>query len=202
MYATVSQNQPLKSFFNSDITISGVSGTILQPTGNDDAWDIQFADGGSGATLDGFTLDFNGADDDRAGRSIVVSDADGPVVTNVTIQNNDITMGIGTGQATEGLEGVGIQTGRNADVSGLQILNNEFHGNPGVPSGSGGADSGAEGIYVNPGTVDPPVVITGNRFDGYLFAGISLEGPATVSDNEITTSHPETVNTYGIRVHH
>lgn len=47
------------------ITVAGIGDTILQPTGDDQAWDVEFT--ASGATLQGFTLDFNGAADDRVG---------------------------------------------------------------------------------------------------------------------------------------
>ncbi|KKU49999.1 MAG: hypothetical protein UX71_C0003G0044 [Parcubacteria group bacterium GW2011_GWA1_47_10] len=181
-----------------DVTISGVSGAILQPTGNDDAWDIQFASGGSGATLEGFTLDFNGSANDRDGRGIGISDSGGPTVTNVTIQNNDITMGVGVGAATGGLEGVGIQTGLNADIGGLQILDNDFHAGSTVITD--GNSQGEEGIYVNPSSGTGEITISGNTFDGELFTGISIESDnVTVSNNTVTrTSIVQ--NTNGIRV--
>jgi len=181
-----------------DVTISGVSGAILQPTGNDDAWDIQFVAGGSGATLEGFTLDFNGASDTRAGRGIGVSDFSGPAVTDVTIQNNDITMGVGTGAATVGLEGVGIQTGKDADVSGLQILNNDFHAG-GIPI-TDGATQGEEGIYVNPNAGTGSITISDNTFDGELFTGISVEADSVTVSNNTVTRPSIVANTNGIRV--
>lgn len=183
---------------NKDITISGAAGATIQPTGDDNAWDIQFVAGGSGATFEGFTLDFNGTADNRAGRGIAVSDLNGPAVTNVTIQNNDIMMGVGIGAATVGLEGVGVQTGKNANVGGLQILNNDFHA--GSAPITDGATQGEEGIYINPNAGAGTITISGNNFDGELFTGISVEAD-NVNVNNNTIIRPSIIqNTNGIRV--
>lgn len=182
-----------------DVTITGagIGQSLLQPTGDHDAWDVQFT--ASGATLQGFSLDFNGAGDTRLGRGIAVSDLNGPTVENITITDNDITMGVGTGQDTVGLEGVGIQTGANADVSGLTVSNNVFHG--GSAAIGDGTSDGEEGIFVNPladGSAGN-ITISSNDFDGELFVGISVFGDGvTVSGNNISRPTSAT-NTHGIR---
>ncbi len=195
--AGVYQEQLLIGTPNVTITGAGIGQTTLQPLLNDQAWDVKFT--ASGATLEGFTLDFNGADGTREGRGIAVSDFDGPVAENVTITDNDITMGVGTGRSTIGLEGVGIQTGVNAEVSGLTISDNTFRG--GTTEIGDGATKGEEGIFVNPrGTVGTgSITISGNTFEGELFVGISVFGDGvTVTGN--TISRPSLAdNTHGIR---
>ena len=150
-------------------------------------------------TVEDFVFDFNGfaavagdgedlALGSRGGQGIVVSDLAGPVATGVTIQNNEIYTGDGSG-----LGGTAIQTGKNADVTGLLIAGNTIHGD---------ADGLGEGIYVNPQAGVGGVTISGNTIDGALFSGVSIEsGNVTVSNNAI--AHTETgtfaQGSFGIR---
>ena len=185
-----------------DVTISGadMSTTIIQPTAAPvlGTFDIKFDAGSSGSTLENFTLDFNSTDGLRSGLGIVVSDFGGPTVTDVTIQNNEIFMGLGEGAATVG-KGVGIQTGKDADVSGLLITGNEFHGDP-TDTGDG-LTNGGEGVYINPNAGAGPITVSDNTFDGHLFTGISIESSdVTVSGNTLTQLGPTITNTQGIRL--
>jgi len=181
------------------LTSSDVSTTIIQPTTAPapGTFDIAFDAGSSGATLENLTLDFDNTGS-RSGFGIVVSDLGGPTVENVTIQNNKIYMGLGVGASSVG-EGVGIQTGKNADVDGLLITNNEFHGDP-TDTGDG-LTHGAEGIYINPNAGTGTITISNNTFTGHLFTGISVESQdVTVTGNSLTQTGPTISNTQGIRV--
>jgi len=185
------------------LTGSGVGLTIVQPSSvpfSGDA-DVHLGDPADGTTIQNFSFDFNGAANTRPGWGIVIS---GPApsnfaVTNVTIRNNDIQMGLGAGANGVG-QGVGVVTGVNADVSGLVITGNAFHGDP-TNTGTG-TDHGAEGIYINPNGGSGTVTISNNTFDKHLFAGVSIESKnVTASGNTVSnTIAPKTATTWGIRV--
>ena len=193
------------------LTGSGIGSSIVQPIATPsgatagDLADVDIDNAASGTVIENFSFDFNGptaADgwtNNRPGWGIVISDLTGPAVTNVTIRNNDIQMGLGAGAAGSG-QGVGIVTGKNADVSGLLITGNAFHGDP-TNTGTG-ASNGAEGIYINPNGGAGTVTITGNTFDRHLFVGISVESDkVTVTGNSVSsTVAPQTASTHGIRV--
>jgi len=179
---------------------SGVGSTIVQntavPSGPNagDFADVQLTTGASGTVIQDISFDFNGAGGTRQGWGIVISDFNGPAVTGVQILNNEIFIGKGSGAASIG-EGVGIQTGKNADVGGLLISGNAFHGDQ-------AAGVGSEGIYINPVAGGGSVTIADNAFDGHLFVGVSIEsGNVTVSNNTIVdTIAPNTAGTHGLRV--
>ncbi|MDP2676026.1 MAG: hypothetical protein Q8Q00_14175 [Dehalococcoidia bacterium] len=184
------------------LTLSGSGGgsTIVQntavPSGPNagDFADVQLTAGASGAVIQDISFDFNGTDGTRQGWGIVISDFNGPTVTGVQILNNEIFLGKGSGAASIG-EGVGIQTGKNADVGGLLVSGNSFHGDQ-------AAGVGSEGIYINPVAGGGSVTIADNTFDGHLFVGVSIEsGNVSVSNNTIVdTIAPNTAGTHGLRV--
>jgi filamentous hemagglutinin family protein len=147
----------------------------------------------SDVTVENLVFDFNGGttlvDGSRGGQGIVVSDLDGPDATNVTIRQNEIYTGDGSG-----LGGTAIQTGKNANVSGLLISGNKIHGD---------LDGMGEGVYVNPllDTLPPgttKVTIDDNEIDGNLFAGVSIEASdVTVTNNQINSDAAQGI--YGVR---
>ncbi|MDZ7728001.1 MAG: hypothetical protein U5Q44_07305 [Dehalococcoidia bacterium] len=108
----------------------------------------------------------------------------------MTIQDNDITMGVGAGAATAGAEGVGI-----ADRSQRGCRRPDHHGER-VPwrqrrHCSTAPAQGEEGVYIDPNDGNGSITISNNTFDGELFTGISVEANnVTVSGN--TVSRPAT----------
>ncbi|MEX0826782.1 MAG: calcium-binding protein [Acidimicrobiia bacterium] len=186
------------------LTGSGIGSTIVQPSfappggGHGANADVDIDDAADGTIIESISFDFNGAADNRGGWGILISDLAGPDVTDVTIRNNDIQMGVGAGAAGAG-QGLGITTGKDANVGGLVISGNAFHGDP-TDTGSGAAN-GAEAIYINPNT-SGSVTISGNTFDQHLFVGISVESDdVTVVGNTVaSTIAPQTAGTNGIRV--
>jgi hypothetical protein len=185
------------------ITGSGVGATIVQPTfvpsttaGHGPAADVHLTTGASGTTIQDISFDFNGSADDRGGWGILLSDFNGPAVTNVTIQNNDIQMGAGP-RTTGGAQGLGVTTGKDADISGLVITGNSFHGATTAPA----ADANrAEGVYLNPNLGSGMMTVSNNTFDGHMFVGVSIESDnVTVTGNTVVNASL-TANTRGIRV--
>ncbi|MHC4992597.1 MAG: two-partner secretion domain-containing protein, partial [Planctomycetota bacterium] len=141
----------------------------------------------SDVTVENLVFDFNGGADlqggNRGGQGMVVSDLNGPDATNVTIQNTEIFTG-----HTQ----TGIQTGENADVSGLRILSNVIHGD---------VDGLGEGVFVNhqSATAAGGVTVSGNTIDGNLFSGVSVDGSdVTVTGNDINSD--AALGFFGIRV--
>jgi Ca2+-binding RTX toxin-like protein len=186
------------------LTGSGIGATIVQPSfappggGHGANADVDIDDAADGTVIENISFDFNGAADNRGGWGILISDLTGPDVTDVTIRNNDIQMGVGAGAGGAG-QGLGITTGKDANVGGLVISGNSFHGDP-TDTGSGAAN-GAEAIYINPNT-SGSVTISGNTFNQHLFVGISVESDnVTVVGNTVaSTIDPQTAGTNGIRV--
>ena len=174
----------------SNLTLVGESntGTILQPSAAPapGEYDVEIGQlGGSNVdsvTIENIQFDFNGAGDTRSGNGIVVSDMNGPDVTNIEIF--DCVFYSGHANTC-------IQTGLNAAVGGLNVHDNTFHGD---------ADGMGEGVYINPRTDTPTVVtIKDNTFDGYLYSGISIEsGYVTATGNTINSN--TTKGVYGVRV--
>jgi len=161
---------------------AGRDSTFVQPLNapTPGVYDVEIL--ASGTVIRDFRFDFNGTGDTRSGNGIVVSDLNGPPVTNVQILNNKILY---TGDAN-----TAIQTGKYSDVSGLIISGNTIYGDL---SGSG------EGIYINPFTGAGTVTIQDNLFYGNLFSAVSIEaGNVTVSGNIIYSDVTQGV--YGIRV--
>lgn len=186
------------------LTGSGIGSTIVQPSfvppggGHGANADVDIDDAADGTVIENISFDFNGAADDRGGWGILISDLAGPDVTDVTIRNNDIQMGVGAGAAGAG-QGLGITTGKDANVGGLVISGNSFHGDP-TDTGPGAAN-GSEAIYINPNTAGA-VTISGNTFDQHLFVGISVESDnvAVVGNTVESTIAPQTAGTNGIRI--
>jgi hypothetical protein len=181
------------------ITGSGVGATIVQPTfvpsglGHGPSADVHLTTGASGTTIQDISFDFNGPLDDRGGWGILLSDFGGPAVTNVTIQNNDIQLGAG---ARTGAEGLGVTTGKNADISGLLITGNSFHGSANAPA----AGVYPEAIYLNPNSGSGMMTVSNNSFDGHMFVGVSIESDnVLVTGNTVVNSAIRT-GTHGIRV--
>lgn len=192
------------------LTGAGIGQTIVQPTftpsgdTHADKADVWLSDSAaSWTTIQDFSFDFNGTDGTRAGWGILIGENiatyPGLDVTDVTIQNNDIQMGLGAGGNGAGA-GLGITTGLGGDSGGLVITGNAFHGDPTYMGN--GSDHGSEAIYINPNGGTDLITVSDNTFDGNLFVGVSVEsGKVTVSDNTIERAAGADVSsTHGIRV--
>jgi len=167
--------------------VAGGTATILQPTAAPAPGEYDVEVNASGTILQSFVFDFNGsgatlADGSRSGNGIVVSDLNGPDVTGVEIKFNDIY----TGDAN-----TGIQTGKNADVSGLLVQNNDFYAD---------ATGFGEGVYINPLKAGSAgnVQVLDNTFQGLIFAGVSVEASdVIVRGNQIHSDVSKGL--YGVR---
>ena len=171
---------PERLVITKNVTLRGNDSTI-QPTvaPTPGVYDIEIK--ANGTIIQNFTLDFNGADDTRSGNGIVVSDLNQPPVADVKILNNTIY----TGDAN-----TAIQTGKNADISGLVIAENIFYAD----------DTGmGEGIYINPFQGSGKVTIENNSFYGNIYSAISIEsGNVEAMSNVIFSNSTQSIN--GVRV--
>jgi hypothetical protein len=194
------------------VTLSGagIGSSIVQPSdvpvggGHSDRADIWLTTGASGTTIQGFTLDFNGAAGTRAGWGVLIGELASPAVTGVTIQNNRFEVGRSPGPGgCVSNSCYAITTGRNANISGLTISNNTF-----VTEGDQSAAVADRAIYINPmnGAVNRTtpasvVSITGNTFQGFAATPIAVEDATLISGNTLTGVANVHVTSHGIRVY-
>ncbi|MCI0497333.1 MAG: right-handed parallel beta-helix repeat-containing protein, partial [Thermoplasmata archaeon] len=167
------------------VTITGNgTGAIVQWSSVPSAGVYDVEIDASGTVIENMLFDFNGAGDGRGGTGFVVSDLNGPDVTDVIIRDNVIY----TGDAS-GVGGTGIQTGKNADVGGLVVRGNVFYCD---------WDNMGEGVYVNPFNGTGNVTVYDNEFYGYIFSAISSES-SEVNAVGNTIDSNTTQGVYGIR---
>ena len=173
---------------NKQLTLIGLGSTpIIQPTAvpTPGVYDVKIT--ANNTTIKNFIFDFNGPGDNRGGpdTGIVVSDMNGPTVTNVQILNNTIY----TGDAGPSSYDTSLETGKYADVSNLLIRNNTFYGD---------WDNSGEAIYINPG-LGTNIKIDNNWFYGNLISAVAIEANNTNVSNNIIDSNT-TTGRYGVRL--
>ncbi|WP_425618157.1 NosD domain-containing protein [Anatilimnocola sp. NA78] len=142
-------------------------------------YDVDISD--ADVTVDGFSFYFRGdaISGTRTGAGIVTK------ATNTTISNNRLIVGLNSVPAPSGRT-PGVQSGFNTDVSGLQVLNNEFDISAPAPSFT----LSAYGVYLNPGPIarTSPIVISGNTFAGNNMNSavvVDEDGGVEISSNTI-----------------
>jgi filamentous hemagglutinin family protein len=165
------------------LTLDGSSqAAILQPSATPDStFDVRLL--ADDVTLQNFTLDFNGAADDRGGLGITVGEEGGSNAFRIEVLDNLIY----TGDRSIG-GGTAVQTaGGGVDVSNMLVQGNEIHGD---------ADGGGVGVIIfNRSGLE--LRVNNNTMRGNLHTGIRVENSyVTVTNNDINSDAVQ--GTYGI----